>query len=143
MLPQNKSFTDLLISFPPRPIKSEEDLEKTQTVVDNLLDKGQLTEEEEDYLNLLGILIHEYEQTQDLVPDIYGVELLKVLITELNLKQKDLVPVFKTESIVSDVLKGKRKLTVEHIQKLAHFFNLSPAVFFPEDPTERDFLEVA
>ncbi|MEH2406877.1 helix-turn-helix domain-containing protein [Nostoc sp.] len=143
MLYHHTSYTELLTYFPPRPIKHEEDLEKTQVVVDSLLDKGELTESEEDYLNLLGILIYEYESKQDLVPDIYGVELLKVLITELNLKQKDLVPIFKTESIVSDVLKGKRKLTVEHIQKLAEFFNLSPAVFFPENPLDRDFLEVA
>ncbi|MCC5639966.1 transcriptional regulator [Nostoc sp. CHAB 5844] len=143
MLDHNPSYTELLTSFPPRLIKSEEDLEKTQTVIDNLLDKGELTESEEDYLNLLGILIHEYEQQQDLVPDIYGVELLKVFMAELNLKQKDLVTIFKTESIVSDVLKSKRKLTVEHIQKLAEFFNVSPAVFFPVNPSERDFLEVA
>jgi HTH-type transcriptional regulator / antitoxin HigA len=143
MLEHHTSYTELLTSFPPRPINSEEDLEKTQAVVDNLLDKGELTESEEDYLNLLGILIYEYEEKQDLVPDIYGVELLKVLLGELNLKQKDLVPIFKTESIVSDVLKGKRKLTVEHIQKLAEFFHVSPAVFFPENPLERDFLEVA
>lgn len=143
MLYHHTSYTELLTHFPPRPIKHEEDLEKTQAVVDSLLDKGELTESEEDYLNLLGILIYDYESKQDLVPDIYGVELLKVLIAELNLKQKDLVPIFKTESIDSDVLKGKRKLTVEHIQKLAEFFNLSPAVFFPENPLDRDFLEVA
>ena len=143
MLYHHNSYTELLTFFPPRPIKSEEDLEKTQAVVDNLLDKGELTESEEDYITLLGILIHEYEEKQDLVPDIYGVELLKVLMAELNLKQKDLVTIFKTESIVSDVIKGKRKLTVEHIQKLADFFNLSPAVFFPENPLEIDFLEVA
>ncbi|MCC5650648.1 transcriptional regulator [Nostoc sp. XA013] len=143
MLYHHISYTELLTYFPPRPIKHEEDLEKTQAVVDSLLDKGELTESEEDYLNLLGILIYEYESKQDLVPDIYGVELLKVLIAELNLKQKDLVPIFKTESIVSDVLKGKRKLTVEHIQKLADFFNLSAAVFFPENPLDRDLLELA
>lgn len=143
MLYHHTSYTELLTNFPPRPIKNEEDLEKTQVVVDSLLDKGELTESEEDYLNLLGLLIYEYESKQDLVPDIYGVELLKVLIAELNLKQKDLVPIFKTESIVSDVLKGKRKLTVEHIQKLAEFFKLSAAVFFPENPLNRDFLEVA
>ncbi|QLE56794.1 type II toxin-antitoxin system HigA family antitoxin [Nostoc sp. TCL26-01] len=137
------NYTELLISFPPRPIKSEDDFAKTQAVVDDLLDKRELTEEEADYLNLLGMLIHEYEEQQELVPDIYGVELLKVLIDELTLKQKDLVPIFKTESIVSDVLNGKRKLTVEHIQKLADFFKVSPAVFFPINSSNRDFLEVA
>jgi HTH-type transcriptional regulator/antitoxin HigA len=142
MANENTSYTNLLISFPPRPIKSEEDFEKTQVIVDKLLDKGELTEEEQDYLFILGMLIHEYEEKQDLVPDIYGVELLKVLIEETNLKQKDLVSIFKTESIVSDILKGKRKLTVEHIQKLGEFFKISPAVFFPANPS-RDFLEVA
>lgn len=131
MLNHQTSYTELLTSFPPRPIKNEEDLEQIQAVVDHLLDKGELTEDEEDCLNLLGILIYEYEQKQDLIPDIYGVELLQVLIAELNLKQKDLVPIFKTESIVSNVLNGKRKLTVEHIQKLGEFFHVSPAVFFP------------
>ncbi|HEY9299418.1 MAG TPA: transcriptional regulator, partial [Phormidium sp.] len=62
---------------------------------------------------------------------IYGVELLKVLIEEFVLRQKDLVPIFKTESIVSDVLSGKRQLTTRHIEELAKFFHVSPAVFFP------------
>lgn len=131
MLYNHTPYTDLLKSFPPRPLKSDEDLEEIQRVVDNLLDKEELTESEEDYLDLLGILIHEYEEKQDFVTDIYGIELVKALIVELNLKQKDLVPIFKTESIVSDVLKGKRQLTSEHIEKLAKFFKLSPAVFFP------------
>ncbi|WP_315789042.1 transcriptional regulator [Fischerella sp. JS2] len=138
----NLTYTELLINFPPRIIKSEEDFQKTQACVDRLLDKGELTQAEEDYLDLLGVLISEYEQGQDLVPDIYGVELLKVLIEELNLKQKDLVPIFKTESIVSDVLNGKRKLTVEHIQKLGEFFKVSPVVFFPANPHYKDSLGV-
>ena len=137
------TYIELLASFTPRPIKSEDDFEKTQAVIDKLLDKEELTEEEEDYLDLLGMVISEYESQQDLIPDIYGVDLLKVLITELNLKQKDLVPIFKTESIVSDVLKGKRNLTVEHLQKLAKFFKVSPAVFFPANLSDTSFLEVA
>ncbi len=127
------NYTELLISFPPRPIKTEEDLEKIQEIVGNLLDKRELTEDEEDYLHLLGILIEEYEEKEDLVPDIYGIELIKALMVELGLKQKDLIPIFKTESIVSDVLKGKRKMTTEHIQRSAELFHLSPALFFPNN----------
>ena len=127
------NYTKLIVSFPPSPIKSEEDLEKVQNIVDSLLDKEKLTEDEEDYLYLLGMLIEEYEEKQDLVPDIHGIELIKALMVELDMKQKDLIPIFKTESIVSDVLKGKRKMTVEHIQKSAELFRLSPAVFFPDN----------
>ncbi|WP_107668080.1 type II toxin-antitoxin system HigA family antitoxin [Cyanothece sp. BG0011] len=126
-----KEYIELLKQFPPRPIKSEEDLEATQAMVNYLLDKPKLTEEESDYLDVLGMLIYDYEKDLDIVPDIYGVELLKVLLEERNLKQKDLVSIFKTESIVSDILNEKRQLTTRHIQELAKFFNLSPAVFFP------------
>jgi HTH-type transcriptional regulator / antitoxin HigA len=41
------------------------------------------------------------------------------------------VPIVKAESIVSEILREKRQLTTEHIQKLAEFFSVSPAVFFP------------
>lgn len=78
----------------------------------------------------MGTLVYEYEQKHEVIPDIFGVELLKALIDEFALGQKDLVPIFKTESIVSAVLSGKRQLTVEHIRKLADFFHISPAAFF-------------
>ncbi|MFB2768048.1 type II toxin-antitoxin system HigA family antitoxin [Pelatocladus sp. BLCC-F211] len=127
---KSDSYIELLHKFPPRPIKSEADLLAVQEVIDGLLDSGEITSDEQDYLNLLGILVHEYEEKYVQIPDIKGVELLKALIDELDLKQKDLVPVFKTESIVSAILNGQRKLTVEHIEKLAEFFSVSPSVFF-------------
>ena len=130
MLTQDK-YLELLQQFPPRPIHSEAELVATQEVIDSLLDQPQLTSEEQDYLNVLGSLVYEYEQNQEPIPDIYGVELLKVLLEERGLRQKDLVSIFRTESIISDILQGKRKLTARHIQELADFFNLSPAVFFP------------
>lgn len=125
------SYMELLQAFPPRPIKTEEEMLAAQVVIDSLIDRGELTPDEQDYLNLLGTLVYEYEQTQEPIPDIYGVDLLKVLIEEQDLRQKDLVPIFKTESIVSAVLKGQRNLTVHHIQGLAEFFQISPAAFFP------------
>ena len=126
-----KTYNELLQAFPPRPIKSEEEMFATQKVIDSLIDRAPLTPDEEDYLNLLGTLVYEYEQTQEPIPDIYGVDLLKVLMEERGLRQKDLVPIFKTESIVSDILKGRRELTKRHIEELAELFHISPAAFFP------------
>ena len=126
-------YLQLLQKFPPRTITNEKQLEATQQVIDQLLDRVELTPIESDYLNVLGTLVFDYEQKSEPIPDIYGVELLKVLLVERQLRQKDLVPVFKTESIVSDILNGKRQLTLRHIQELAQFFNLPPAVFLPEE----------
>ncbi|MEG3846669.1 transcriptional regulator [Microcoleus sp. herbarium19] len=132
----SSAYIELLKTFPPRPITAEEELMATQEAIDSLLDKGELTPDERDYLNVLGTLVYEYEQTLEPIPDIYGVELLQALIAEFELRQKDLVCIFKTESIVSDILHEKRQLTTEHIQKLAEFFRVSPAVFFPLRPVK-------
>ncbi len=128
--PISDSYIELLNQFPPRPIRSEAELLTTQAVIDALLDSGETTPERQDYLNVLGILVHEYEEKNISLPDLSGVELLKALVAEFELKQKNLVSIFKTESIVSAVLSGQRNLTVEHIKKLAEFFKISPAAFF-------------
>ena len=101
------SYTDLLMAFPPRPIGTEEQFWATQKVIDSLIDKGELTKDERDYLHLLGTLVYEYEEQTVDIPDIYGIELLKVLTEDSGLRQKDLVSVFKTESIVSDIVNEK------------------------------------
>ena len=132
------AYIELLKAFPPRPITAESELIATQETINSLLDKGEPTPDERDYLNVLGILVYEYEQTLEPIPDIYGIELLKALIVEFNLRQKDLVPIFKTESIISDILREKRQLTTEHIQKLAEFFCVSPAAFFPLNPASKN-----
>ena len=49
---------------------------------------------------------------------------------ENHLRQKDLVDVFRTEGIVSDVLNGKRDLAKDHILKRSERFGVSPALFF-------------
>jgi HTH-type transcriptional regulator/antitoxin HigA len=131
MLLLNNTYLELLQSFPPRPITSEAELVATQKVIDSLLDRDKLSADERDYLNLLGTLVYEYEEKQEPIPDIYGVELLKALLDEFGMRQKDLVPVFRTESIISDILKGKRQLSARHIEELAQFFHISPAAFFP------------
>lgn len=128
---ESAKYIDLLNEFPPRPIKSPSEAIAVQKVIDALLDEKQLDTDRQEYLNLLGMIVSEYEDKTVEIPDICGIDLLNVLVQEWGLKQKELVPIFKTESIVSAVLNGHRQLTVEHIQKLADFFHVSPAVFFP------------
>lgn len=125
------SYLQLLQKFPPRPIRSQADLEATQIIIDGLLDADALTSEEKDYLDVLGTLVQDYEDKHIPIPDLSGIDLLRALIDEFGLSQKELVSVFKAESIMFAVLNNQHKLTVEHIEKLANFFHISPAAFFP------------
>ncbi|TAF08467.1 MAG: transcriptional regulator [Nostocales cyanobacterium] len=127
-----KTYLELITAFPPRKITSEEELATTQNIIDSLLDQERLTSDERDYLHLLGLLVSEYEEHHYPVADIYGIELLKVLLEELNLQPKDLMPIFEQETVLSEVLSGKQQMTMNHIEKLAKFFHISPSVFFKD-----------
>ena len=125
-------YLELLKQYPPRPIHNEEDLEMMQEVINRLLDKPQLTVEEREYLNVLGSLIYEYEENQEPIPDIYGIELLKFILEERNLQKQDLLSIFESKSALDDIFDGLQELTPIYIQKLANFLNISPALFSPK-----------
>lgn len=62
----NQQYGELLFSFLPRTIKTEEEYETVQAEVDRLVDQGTLSTAEEEYLDLLGTLIWAYEaQTEN------------------------------------------------------------------------------
>lgn len=124
-------YLELLKQYPPRPIHNEEDLEMMQEVINRLLDKPQLTAEEREYLNVLGSLIYEYEENQEPIPDIYGIELLKFILEEKKLQKQDLLSIFESKSTLDDIFDGQQELTPIYIQKLANFLNISPDLFFP------------
>ena len=131
MIGSNLTYAQLVAAFPPRPITSEEQFWATQEHIDVLVDKGDLTPDEQDYLAALGMMVTQYEDLHE--PDIKlrGLDLIRALMEEQGLSQRDLVlPVFKTDSIASAVLNRKRRLTAEHIDKLATYFDMPHAWFF-------------
>jgi HTH-type transcriptional regulator/antitoxin HigA len=78
---------------------------------------------------LLTLLIEDFEEKHYALKAASPVEVLNELMRANNLKQKDLLDVIGTASIVSEVLHGKRQLTTEHIRRLSRRFHVSPEVF--------------
>lgn len=124
-------YDELVKRFVPRPIHDETNYQQAMAMLEQLLAKDELHPSEAEYVEIVSALVHAYEERNHPIDDIFGVELLKVMMEERGLKQKDLVDVFKTESIVSEVLSGKRDMNKSHIEELALKFAVSPAVFFP------------
>jgi HTH-type transcriptional regulator/antitoxin HigA len=79
---------------------------------------------------LLTLLIENFEVEHYALRAASPLEVLKELMFANNLKQKDLLDIFGTPSIASEVLSGKRRLNTEHIRKLSRRFRVSPEVFF-------------
>ena len=127
------SYADLLAQVRPRSIHNEPDAEMAQKEIDRLLDLRVRTPAEEDLLSLLGDLLSLWELAHIKLPSVTVGELIGALLEARGLRQQALAgPVFAHRSAVSEVIHGKRSLTYEQVRKLARFFDVSPAVFFPQ-----------
>jgi HTH-type transcriptional regulator/antitoxin HigA len=76
------------------------------------------------------LLVEDFEEKHYALPKASPVEAIQFLMEQHGLLQKDLVDVFGTASIVSEVLSGKRELNKEHIRRLSERFHVSPELFF-------------
>ena len=79
-------------------------------------------------LDTLGTLIRAYEDEHVTLPNATGIEALQYLMEEHGLTQSDL-PEVGSQGVVSEPLRGKRRLNIRQIQALAERFHVSPAVF--------------
>jgi len=98
--------------------------------LEELTSKQVVSPAEEKLIELLTVLIENFEAQHYPVQGSGPLDVIRHLMEENHLRQKDLVDVFGTESIVSDVLNGKRDLAKDHIRKLSERFGVSPALFF-------------
>jgi HTH-type transcriptional regulator/antitoxin HigA len=123
----------LLMETLPAVISNESELERLTQEVDRLITRGikqgELSLEEESLLELLSILIESYEDKHYPMPEVGANEILKFLMNENDYKQKDLVHIFGSSGIASEVVNGKRSISKAQAKKLAEFFKVSVELF--------------
>jgi HTH-type transcriptional regulator/antitoxin HigA len=123
-------YGQLLSETKPEVIRGEQQNQLYIQKLEELTSRETVSPAEEKLIELLTVLVEIYEAEQHPVPEVGPLEIIRHLMEAHNLRQKDLVDVFGTESIVSDVLNGKRDLAKEHIRRLSARFHVSPSVFF-------------
>jgi HTH-type transcriptional regulator / antitoxin HigA len=114
----------------PHLIRTEKQLEAYTKALYRLTSKLDPRPSEVEAIELLTALIERYEQEHFKLPAGSPPEVLRFLIAQHGLKQRDLATEMGGESVVSEVLSGKRKLNAAHIEQLSKRFHVSPAVFF-------------
>jgi len=115
-----------------RPIRTEEEYDRTVTLMNYLLD---MVGDQEDHalaglLDLVGELVADYDASHFAIEASEPNEVLRYLIELRGLKQSDLSEIVP-QSNLSAILSGKRKISATLAGKLAKFFNISAAVFVP------------
>lgn len=127
----NRRYAQLLTRALPQVIHTEEENERCVRTLEALHDRERLTTEEERLAELLTLLVEDFEDRQYPLRPADPIQAVRELMDANGLKQADLLDVFGSASVASEVLRGKRGLSKVHMCKLAERFHVLPELFLP------------
>jgi len=111
-------------------VTNEKEYDRAVGLLNSLIDEIGTDERHPlyEFLDTLGTVINAYEEKKYPVPECDSVGMLCFFMDEHGLTPSDL-PEIGSEKIVSEIISGKRELSVRHIRALSERFHVSPAVF--------------
>jgi HTH-type transcriptional regulator/antitoxin HigA len=126
-----KKYGELLANALPRVIRTEAENERMLAIIWNLMKKGEenLAPEELELLEVMSALVERFEEENYPISDAPPDRILRTLMEDRGLRQKDLVAIFGSSGTVSEVVNGKRAVSKAQAKKLAEFFHVSADVF--------------
>ena len=113
-------------------IETEEENEKALEFAGRLMKKGEgnLSAEEARLLDLLATLIEDFEEKAYPMGETSNPAVaVRELMREHELKQTDMLDIFGSQGVVSQVLNGKREISKAQARKLSERFRLPIDVF--------------
>ncbi len=117
--------------FHPKVIKTTVEHDRALARIEELFSAKPGTPEG-DELELLLLLVETYEEKEFPIDLPDPVEAIRFRMEQANLKQKDLVSIFGTKGKVSEVLSGKRELSLTMIRNLVNELGIPAAVLLQE-----------
>jgi HTH-type transcriptional regulator/antitoxin HigA len=117
----------------PRVIHNDLELEAYTDALFQLTALDNPSPSEAEAIELLTLLVERYEREHYPIPAADPNEVVRLLIEQQHLTQRDLIPQFGSESAVSMFLAGQRKLTLAQVRKLSTRFKLLADVFIGKE----------
>ena len=124
-----KSYGQLLRRALPHVIRTDKELARLTDELQHLDDRENPTPEEQELAELLTVLVEEYEERRYPIRASSPRQVLLHLMEARGLAQKDVVKIFASKGITSEVLNGKRAISKTQAKKLAAFFRVSAELF--------------
>jgi len=112
-----------------KPIKTEDQYEAALAHVYNLMQSDiEIDSKESDELEVLSILIKEYENINYPIPSPSPLDAIKFRLDQMGLSEKELGNILGYRSRKSEILSGKRKLNLSMIRKLNEVLHIPAEV---------------
>ena len=133
-LPASDRYLDLVRECPLRVIRSESEYAQAIAMLDRLSDLGKArSPDETEYIVSLAVFVEKFEDEHDPMPAVSGVEMLRYLMESHRVTQSAMATATGLAvSTISEILAGKRRLSLKHIPELARFFGVTQAVFLDD-----------
>lgn len=130
---EHDEFLELVKRFPLKPIRSEERLREAHAVIDELIriPEDRLTDDQSDYLEVLGDLTRAYEEKQmeGETDQVTGLDVLVHLIAEHEMNASDLGRLLGNRELGSKILRGERNISRANAKALGTHFGLPAETF--------------
>ena len=125
-----KRYGRVLARKLPAVIRTEEENERLIAELEELDRRhDELSPEEREYSELLTVLIEAFEDANYALEGSTPNSRLRGLMEEHNLRQRDLLDVFGSRGIASEVVSGKRAISKAQAKKLAGIFHVPADLF--------------
>jgi HTH-type transcriptional regulator / antitoxin HigA len=124
------AYEQLLVEVLPARIETDSQFDAVHARFGDLLRKARRSKAEERLMDLLGVLIEDFDRRNSLPPD-DGTpsDRLRFLMEHSARPSSDLLPVFGQRSHVNEALNGKRPISVEQARRLGKMFSVGPGLF--------------
>ena len=128
---ENAAYARLVVSVLPTVIRNEEEYDIMISNIDELMSRPEetLSPEEDRLLETMAILVEAYEEVHYPIPEASATDILNFFMEDRGIKQSDLLPVFGSSGITSEVVNGKRSISKAQARKLADYFKVSVELF--------------
>lgn len=125
-----KNYPGLCQRYVPRPLHHATDYGAACEAIEPLVGfSDRLTADQADYIEAVSTFIEAYDQTRVKWPKGTPLDTLNFLLEQHNMTATDLSRLLGADrSLGSKILRGERRLTVDHIRILAKHWNIEPGL---------------
>ncbi len=130
------SYRELLAALQPKTIRSQRQYTEMLRSADELMRRRRRTAAEDRLLELVVLLIGNYEDERYPVPEAPPHQVLAHLIEAREISQTQLArDTGVSRQLITEILSGRRAISSTNIRKFADYFHVSPEVFLPSNDT--------
>ena len=124
-----QKYGKLLARTLPAVIETDAEYEHLLAEIEKLIDKEDRSPEEDKLFDLMTALVESFEEENYSIPDAPPNEILQELMRSRGLKQRDLLGIFGSDGLASEVVNGKRNISRAHAKSLAEYFHVPVDLF--------------